>query len=1193
MDKSATLSGASLCAMYASTVVTVLGQLWTKALGSNQNDDLSDKVPAHPVGGYIPREDWPTDPFSVKDWLSKVGHLSPNLLEVDLRYHFYVALNNQFFCSSYDIASDLLIDFCACINAQLALANSAGKKARPVIEDFRNELVSKLLPIAQKRFEKTPEWLEHPSDALSCVVGFFVLASSVEYFRMPSWSIRSQRWELYLNTSTFDFEFLRSALFGLWSSVPGINDLFGGGGPYMFRADSGQRGRIFVIEGGVGYGKSTLALALAADVCRKGGLAWVIPFEQSGPECERYIRDHAMIPAAYNVQIGRGLPGMKSTVAAAASGNGCMLLARGTKDSYKSMFAEIANIVASHERGETTHRVRCVVIDPINAIFEDPHESSAEGRDDLLNLIESIRDQQINLIFVAEATTNHQENRVQTIEKLADVVIRLSRPDASAGYSQRFIEVVKCRKQREQRGQHPYSIRSGTGVHIFPASPAIAARIQNRQIRPRERSGRFGWKAIDDLLGQNAFLTGDVIVFRGPSGTLKTELAVAFSLCIERNPNSASKIPKTPNQKLGTLFVPLKDSASAVRRLLDRNPSIIQRNNVDDAGVRSQDQVRILELPSGYMHPGVFFWHIEEELRSMRARGLFVDRMVFDNTEQWDINCPFISKDPTFASTMVDFSRRHGITTLFVSHASSEAGPIGKVEESLLSSSDVTLVFWRYNFGGKEAAAFRVVETRSMEHDRDHFDLSMVNGRLTVGVRAKQFRFDEGGRVTSIPIKLYLHSEGCIHQKYNEEICSSLRPVLSRDAEVESRDRTYVLRWLDLNAFSTVDEVQVLQLDEFQMPILINDQNKTRRKDIAPLRFSATDEVSVLALGDELSGNLRERVGFPDINNSHAASNRSDLKIFALPYFQNIGVLIINSLNVVGANLHKTLCSWREIAEACEEWEAAEFAKNDSGSCRNLFFDFACDKNETYICLLLEMALGNDIPKPSSGSSLSSWMEDNKGDFVNVLRQYALLTHRSHRLHPGKSDYRSEQILIENNGSDDETSSMPVVWRQWFTTATELFSSLRPEIWSSLHVQLLPKGACVAGEWYLAIPSYSAAPEFGAKIVRHLISADEEFERLRLGVGLPVRKSFFDPARIGADTLRCRFFGLPAVATGEALRNAIRRSEIPNYASVSSILSFHLKRMIEVKDIWHTERMSDVEDALEALIRNLREVESR
>jgi KaiC/GvpD/RAD55 family RecA-like ATPase len=850
------------------------------------------------------------------------------------------------------------------------------------------------------------------------------------------------------------------------------------------------------------------------------------------------------------VNIANGGIGYDQLVRSGFNG-GSILIAQGAKETFEKVFNDIFEMDDSMPQDV----LRVVIIDPINAINTS---ETLGSRDALLSFISEARRRHLNVVATAESQVWVQDKAVELFEKLADVVIRLSRNDPTSGYSQRFLEIVKSRRQREQRGQHPYSIRSGTGIHVYPSSAAIAARYQERKSK-RSEPDVFGWRPIDEILGPAAFLPGDVMVFRGPEGALKTELAVAFALCCGNRHGVA-------RARACSLFVPLKDPVGFIQGLVSRKlrGSALVRTGDGDT-LRSSENVEILDLPGGYIQPGVFFSILESKINEIRSRGNFVERIVFDNVEHWDSDCPFIAADPTFASTLVKLLRRRGITTLMVSHVLPETASTGRIQHSLLAAADVTIKFWRYDHAGKEQNAFRVVATRSMEHDWDQYSIYMEHRQLKVGVKAKQFRF-EGSKATPVPVKLHLHSEGVIQEIYNNELAQSLRPVLARDVFVHADNQGRIVKWLDMQALAMVDQVQILELDEFQLPRAKKDLPELPRV-LSEIRLANRRSQSFSKFVDELQHSLAERIKIPTGNAINTSTPKPLARYFAMPYYQNLGLLVINRAHsfwktiAAGKKSNEDELTWESIARYAMMWEA-DSAKND-----RLFFDFQSNKSETYISFFFEMAMGMGIETPQKGASLAEWFSGYKSLIKRLLANYWLLGHRAHRAHP-EEYYRFDRegkVEHKKNWKKEDLESKPIFWRHWFTTAAELFAQFSPECWPMLEVRMLPGGGAVAGEWYLTIPASSAAPEFAAEIIKHLISKDDEIERLRLGVGLPVRASFYEMEEGGLDMLRCRYFSLPARETGERLSRALRRSDIRDYSSVSRLLSFHLKRVLELE----------------------------
>ena len=86
-----------------------------------------------------------------------------------------------------------------------------------------------------------------------------------------------------------DAEYLLSHVFSMPTASDGLNQLFGGSGPLLTTVENplspdGMPGRVCLITGRFGTGKTALALLLASEAARKGGIVWYFSTEQSVEE---------------------------------------------------------------------------------------------------------------------------------------------------------------------------------------------------------------------------------------------------------------------------------------------------------------------------------------------------------------------------------------------------------------------------------------------------------------------------------------------------------------------------------------------------------------------------------------------------------------------------------------------------------------------------------------------------------------------------------------------------------------------------------------------------------------------------------------------------------------------------------------------------------------------------------------------
>lgn len=1107
---------------YVSDYVELLGATWCSSLGVTSDCEISSVTYSNELEEVIAklgeaegRDIAATRVESVLSALSVSVDRSFN----DLAYWFYFAVREYYDLMSFEAASESVREFCIRVNA--LLETKAGE-AFPKTGRDRGASSPRHIPLEEmwKSLRSEPKSCESTNDRKICKrdLGLLVIVNSLGYMTLHNYKSNTA----YFRTREFDGEYIRSCLFGIWSNIAGLNELFGGGGPFMFETGAEQRGRILLVEGAYGNGKSTFAMSLAADFARKGGASWLVPFEQPARECAQVLRDFGILNRSSNAKI---VVSRESTDIQSLSKNaeqGSVIILSTSKVSVDSVLIDAKLI------GRTMKEAGggCIVFDPLNAILDSDEYTSAERRAEFLHELDELRADGVTVILVGERTD--QASIIDICEKIADTVIRLSSVE-SLGYQQRFLEIRKSRLQREQRGSHPFSIKGKGGIHIFPSSAAVAARTRQRNRLGGSIANRFGWPSVDAVLGEDPFCRGDCLILSGQPGTFKTQIALRFALCYGEKKAWGSK------RKHKTIVFPLKDSKQDVEKALKDIMSKFSHEVNQENGyhVRSLENVSVVKLPKGYVQPGMILQSVEREIEKLRASGYTVDRVVFDNAEDWDLNCPFLTADPIFGATLVELLRRYSITTMFAMHANRSEAIMDPVENALYNAADVVLDLGVVEYRGAQRPIFRVNKTRTMNHASEYFDLYSNNGTLRVGNQSRLLQIRDGSVVGQVPVRLFLHKEGKLQQSYNKLIEQSLRPVLSSDVKETSGDRTLLLRSLGLSDFSTVDELQIVQIDEYQVADFIDKGE----------RFSKLHGFSV----DRLSSFERA--------NKYGIGPTGD-RFFAIPFIQNVGLIAYDHSEIGKGEVD----SWERICELV--WDRTKRANND-----RQIFHFECDKDETYISFFLEVALGCGVNLPKRSTSIVTWLNSNREKLVLAFQRFALLGHRSHQR------YRTMQM---GGGFCYEA----LIYRQWFTTLCEMIAAA-PDRDFGVKIATLPNERCVAGEWYLSVPYYSASPDVAFEIIRVLTAGEEQADRLNLGVGLPTSPVFYEGTQNKEGVLSCGYFDLDASDIGRCIENAGRRSNFENYTKINRRLAFHLKRFLEIEAIWIDEKRSSIGEFIE------------
>lgn len=153
---------------------------------------------------------------------------------------------------------------------------------------------------------------------------------------------------------------------------------------------------------------------------------------------------------------------------------------------------------------------------------------------------------------------------------------------------------------------------------------------------------------------------------------------------------------------------------------------------------------------------------------------------------------------------------------------------------------------------------------------------------------------------------------------------------------------------------------------------------------------------------------------------------------------------------------------------------------------------------------------------------------------------------------------------------------------------------MAPEQRAGISVKPLFEGRATAGEWYLAIPSHSASPEVGLRLIEQLTSMDRETLRVELGVGLPTRTAYYQDMATG-ETSVSRYFHFPRLDVYRLLQKAIRRSHFLHYQRCSNTISSHLQWILEIPRPKPTKRKRnddlvklEIKRAMKSLASNLR-----
>lgn len=937
--------------------------------------------------------------------------------------------------------------------------------------------------------------------------------------------------EIAAMTTSIDAEYLLSRLFGLSTSISGFDDLFGGGIllPDKFVAKPNEWsqnpivGRTVLTVGRYATGKSSLALQMAVEVAKKGGAAWFMPFEQSADECLYSLETMSALPADGSVSIAQDVFKLEHHLANQSPDRGLLILLRNVKDSLDSLL----DLLPGYAQQLQNFPLRMLFLDPLNSLVRLEKNVNEERRR-VLKVLEEVKNTGTNVWMNAEEGPGGEPDRFFE-QNIADTAIRLSVAE-ELGYSQTYMEVTKSRLQRQQRGRNPYTIQSGRGLVVSASSVSFADRIRARRFRVGTRRQSFGIPDFNKIIGPDLIRSGDVIALVGPGGTFKTQVGLMFLHATGRTSRkkAGAGAEKQNQQQIRNLLIPARDTNAEIEAKLGGNLLQNQLRSFTRWG-----EVRICSVPSALVRPGEILQRIESEFLDARLTHCAVERVMVDNVPHWEMACPFIRGDESFPDTLLNLFRGRGCTTLLT------CNPVGvgsDLQKTIIDSADCVIEFDSIQARGATRILVRVIKTRTMRHRRETFELVLRAGSIELSPDAQLLRISANKEVSTVKVRLFLHSENAIQRQYNQEIRSTIRSTLAPEVALDNQSRLDLKRLPGLGAVSSVDELQLLQLDEFEVRGL---RDETGTPLLYRFHNSDWDSQSWSDFKPRLVSGVRAKGG----------------GFIAVPFCENISVLAYHVDRLQGPIKAE---SWQGLAAQIAELEGAGEGIGEEHS-RPVIFDFAEVTGENFNCLFFEM-LQSMLPAPAAqdACALQSWLR-SKEAFQAVLlmrriggRSYA----KRCRERLGVEPTTRSTLNIELNPS-------ATIWRTWYSTLMQMLRYLSPEEVAKIRVIPLPGDVTVAGEWFLGIPAHSAAPDVGLRLIRNLTTREAELDRMKRGVGLPTRLGLYGATPSEAPISES--FRLRSLDFYRITENPFRRSRFDCYRDFSDILSTHLKAIMDLQ----------------------------
>jgi circadian clock protein KaiC len=472
------------------------------------------------------------------------------------------------------------------------------------------------------------------------------------------------------------------------TGIEGLDEVLGGGF---------ARGRLHLVQGSPGAGKTTLALQFLLAGAARNERGLLISMSETEDELRAAASSHGWSLESIRIRDVSALEQFASL------------------DFQQSVFQP-----AEVELTETTRKLLAMVeeIRPARVVFDPITELRLMAGDPM-----RYRRQ---IFALKQAFTSYGsavlliEDRIEAEQSAASLVhsiIELEQAALGFGPDRRRLRVQKVRGHPFREGFHDISIDTG-GLRVYPSLVAPEHRI--RFIAEQVSSGL---PALDSLLG-GGLDEGTSTLLIGPSGIGKSSVAVQYACAAARRGDFALFLMF--DERLETLF------ARAAGLGMDLKDQV-------DAG-----RIEVRPIASAELSLGQFVHVIQTAVEQHNARLIVIDSL-----------SGYLAAMPGEASLMLQlhvllaYLGQKAVTTLLVYGQRglfTVAPAIGDLDISYLT--DNVLLFRYYEHKGEVCQAISVFKRRGGPHERTIRDLHLESRGIEVGPQLREFR----GVLTGQPI---------------------------------------------------------------------------------------------------------------------------------------------------------------------------------------------------------------------------------------------------------------------------------------------------------------------------------------------------------------------------------------------------------------------------------------------------------
>ena len=458
------------------------------------------------------------------------------------------------------------------------------------------------------------------------------------------------------------------------TGVAGLDEILAGGL---------AKGRLFLVEGSPGTGKTTVASQFLMAGAEQGETVLYITLSETEAELRDGAASHGW-EFPENFEVFELVPPES-------------LL----NDEQQQSLLYSSDL----ELGETTKRIFEVFerVQPARVVLDSLSEirllaqSSLRYRRQILALKHYFSHNDATVLMLDDLTADVMD---KTVHSVAHAVIRLEELSPNYGPERRRMRVLKYRGRRYRGGYHDFVIETG-GVRIFPRLVSAEHRVEfKRETVPVEDD------RLNDLLG-GGFDRGASNLILGPAGTGKSLLALSFvASAIARGEGAAMFIF---DEELGLLF--------------ERSKGL----GIDLQAMADTGRLAIEQIDAAELTPGEFSQRVRVCVETHGAR-----TVVIDSLNGYQAAMPEEQALILHMHELLQYLNRQGTTTFLTVAQHGLVGDM-KTPVDVTYLADTVILLRYFEALGRVRRAISVVKKRTGIHEDTIREFMIDRKGITLG----------------------------------------------------------------------------------------------------------------------------------------------------------------------------------------------------------------------------------------------------------------------------------------------------------------------------------------------------------------------------------------------------------------------------------------------------------------------------